>query len=122
LVFVAFSTLFAIILWPGFWNEIFPSPPKVRRPDIPAEWLKERISVEQAERAHSVRLEDLGPDPVPFGYQKNEWLELRSSMQPGDELWNYSSSAESWAHLAGRAGIAVVRNGTVVAHLVTLMN
>ena len=40
----------------------------------------------------------------------------------GDEIWSFSSSAESWGDLAGRQGYALVRNGQAVAHVVTVMN
>ena len=43
-------------------------------------------------------------------------------LQEGDELWEFRSPRESWANMAGRAGIALVRNGEVVASIVTRMN
>lgn len=43
-------------------------------------------------------------------------------MQEGDELWIFSTSDESWKHLAGRAGISLVRDGQVVSSMVTKMN
>jgi len=44
------------------------------------------------------------------------------SMQEGDELRKYSSSEHSWEHLAGRAGIALVRKGEVVDAITTVLN
>ena len=43
-------------------------------------------------------------------------------MQPGDELWTFSSPAQSWEDLAGRAGVALVRDGNPIKVLVTMMN
>jgi hypothetical protein len=43
-------------------------------------------------------------------------------MQPGDELWTFTSSPASWRALAGSAGIAMVREGRIVATIVTMMN
>jgi hypothetical protein len=43
-------------------------------------------------------------------------------MRPGDDLWEYCISPESWQHLAGRAGYAVVREGEVVDGILTMMN
>jgi hypothetical protein len=43
-------------------------------------------------------------------------------MQPGDELWTFSSPAESWKYLAGRAGVALVRDGKPIKVVITLMN
>jgi hypothetical protein len=45
-----------------------------------------------------------------------------AQMQPGDELWAFSSSTVSWQNLCGRAGIALVRGGEVVASMITKMN
>jgi hypothetical protein len=85
-------------------------------------WLQTRVTVAEAEAAHLVQTDRLGPDPVPFGFQNEQWRALLAQMQEGDELWQFSSPAESWQHLAGRAGIALVRQGKVVASIVTLMN
>ena len=86
------------------------------------EWLTKKVTVEEAESAHLVRNEQLGPEPVPFGFMYQDWKQLLAAMQPGDELWEFSSPEDAWKHLAGRAGFAVVRNGTPVASLVTMMN
>jgi hypothetical protein len=79
---------------------------------IPKEWLDKKISVEEAEAAH----------PEPFGFQSQAWEALKAAMQPGDELWTFASPAKSWEDLAGRAGIAVVRDGNPIKVLVTVMN
>ena len=39
-------------------------------------------------------------------------------MEPGD-LWTFRSPPETWAQLCGRAGIAVVRGGAILPHMVT---
>jgi hypothetical protein len=51
-----------------------------------------------------------------------KWRALLAEMQDGDELWAFSSSRGSWAHLGGRTGIALVRDGEVVRSLVTARN
>jgi hypothetical protein len=43
-------------------------------------------------------------------------------LQAGDEIWHFSSSPDSWARMAGRAGLALVRDRTVVEVVVTMMN
>ncbi len=86
------------------------------------DWLQKRVTVAEAEAANMVESDQLGPDPVPFGFQNNEWRALLAQMQEGDELWEFCSSWESWQNLAGRAGIALVRNGEVVASVDTMMN
>ncbi|HRH50222.1 MAG TPA: DUF4263 domain-containing protein [Panacibacter sp.] len=67
-------------------------------------WLTERISI-----------------AVVDNYNLGEWKNFKD-IKAGDELWNYSSSPESWRALAGRAGIAVVRNGQMIQQILTMMN
>jgi hypothetical protein len=86
------------------------------------DWLQKRVTVAEAEAAHMVHTDRLGPDPVPFGFQNARWQQLLAQMKEGDELREFFSSAESWQHLAGRAGIALVRDGEVVSSIVTMMN
>lgn len=69
---------------------------------FPKDWLKKKISVEQA---------------------KTDYLEaLLAQMIRGDELWEFSSPEESWNALAGRAGIALVRNGKIIDAIITKMS
>lgn len=86
------------------------------------EWLTRMITVEEAEAANSVQNERLGPNPVAFGFINDRWKEFLGRMAPGDELWEFMSSPESWACLAGRAGIALVREGEIVDSILTMMN
>lgn len=44
------------------------------------------------------------------------------AMQPGDELWTYESPKDFWEIEIGRAGYCLVRNGAVIAEVLTLMN
>jgi hypothetical protein len=82
---------------------------------IPPEWLSEKVSVEKAEA-------DNLSDGRPFGYQHRKWEHLKARMIPGDELWEFCSPEDTWAHLIGRQGYAVVRRGQVVDSLVTTMS
>jgi hypothetical protein len=82
---------------------------------VSADWLLERVSIEDVEAQHM-------HEGQPFGYLNREWNYLKSTMQPGDELWNFSSSPESWEQLFGREGIAVVRDGEPLIGIVTMMN
>jgi len=47
---------------------------------------------------------------------------MLAQMEEGDELWEFRSPVESWEHLAGRAGIALVRQGEIINFIVTMMN
>ena len=58
----------------------------------------------------------------PMGFANDAWEELKSLMQPGDELWEYCSSKESWRRCMGRSGLELVRNGIVVASIIHRMN
>jgi hypothetical protein len=93
---------------------------------IPTEWLQEKITVAEAEAAHPGITDDRiarFPDAaLPFAFRHGEWEELKSSMLNGDEIWTFASSADSWRHLAGRAGIALVRDGVPIKTIVTIMN
>ena len=42
--------------------------------------------------------------------------------RPGDHLWRFASPAQTWLELAGREGVFLVRDGMVIAHIVTAMN
>ena len=84
--------------------------------------LKKRYSVEEAEAENMVSDPRLGDSPVPFGFRNTEWCELVVKMQDGDQLWTFSTSDESWENLAGRAGIALIRNGEIIDSIVTEMN
>jgi hypothetical protein len=84
---------------------------------VPKNWLYERISLQQAEADNTNR--DGG---VPFGGQNDRWERLKVSLQTDGEIWAFCSPSGSWEHCAGRAGLAVVRNGRVVDCLVTEMN
>jgi len=86
------------------------------------DWLQKRLTVAEAEAAYMVKDDRLGPAPIPFGFQNDKWRALLAEMREGDELWEFTSSPESWRNLAGRAGIALVRRGEVVRTIVTTMN
>jgi len=59
---------------------------------------------------------------VPFGFNHRRWLEFKAQILPGDKIVAFESSPESWEHLAGSAGYILVRDGKVVAQIITLMN
>lgn len=93
---------------------------------IPTAWLQKKISVAEAEAAYPGVKDDRSarvPDATkPFGFAHQEWDELKAAMLPGDEIWTFASSPESWRDLAGRAGVALVRNGVPIKVIITAMN
>jgi hypothetical protein len=90
------------------------------------DWLSERVSVEDAEKNFTPTAQQIASNPkLPnraFSFQNQKWERLKSHMIEGDELWYYCSPPESWEALAGRSGIALVRNGAVIETIVLLMN
>ncbi len=79
---------------------------------VPAEWLDTPISVEEANA-------DYG---TPTSGVHADWERLQAEMQPGDKLVRFASPADSWRNMAGRAGVALVRDGMVIDAFVTMMN
>jgi hypothetical protein len=54
--------------------------------------LLERLTVEEIEAREMVQ-DPLNAVPkVPFGHLNSVWLELKSEMQPGDELWSFNAT------------------------------
>ncbi len=75
-------------------------------PYPPIEWLEEQM---------------LDIDEIDAGNSR-DWHRLKMRFTEYDELWKFCSPSEYWAGLAGRAGIALVRNGRPIAHVTTVMN
>lgn len=85
---------------------------KTENPFSPVDWLGERVEVSALEYSEGL--------PQTQGTQDLRRMKLR--MLPTDELRSFSSSTKSWQRLAGRSGIALVRNGRPIGHVITLMN
>lgn len=89
---------------------------------------RRRITVEVAEAKNTPkgeRPELLAEFPellLPFGFCNRQWEALKARMGPGDELWEYCSDGGSWANLAGRKAIELLRDGRVIASITTQMN
>jgi len=90
-----------------------------KKPESHISWLQNKISIQDAEAKHLVLLDGR---VIPFGHVYNQWKTLLSNMRDGDELHEFCSSDESWEFLAGREGIALVRNGEIITDIVTKMN
>lgn len=84
--------------------------------------VRKYLSVAEAEKENMVSDPRLGCQPLPFGFNNNEWRELLSKMEKGDELWAFTTGDESWDNLCGRSGIALVRNCKEIFCLITEMN
>jgi len=64
----------------------------------------------------------IGPDPVPLGFYNHHWKTLKSKLQDGDELWQFTTPKESWINMCGRAGIWIVTDGEIAEYFITIMN
>ncbi len=93
---------------------------------IPVAWLKEKTTVAEAEAAHpgikGERAERFPGAAKPFGFQNRQWEDLKALMLTGDEIWEFCSPPKSWQHLAGRAGIALVRDRVPIRTIISIMN
>jgi len=55
-----------------------------------------------------------------WGLLQAEWNDLKTQIQPADELWEFQSPQEYCDRLAGSMGVALVRGGQIVCHIVTI--
>ena len=78
-------------------------------------------TVAEGEPAHTVQNERPSSPPVPNDRWLADWRAFLAQMQEGDELWTFCTPPETWEHMAGLGGIALVRHGKVVATFVTLL-
>jgi len=93
---------------------------------IPADWLRKKITVAEAEADNPGITDESAIRYLwatrPFGFLNREWETLRAAMKHGDELWTFISPAASWQQLAGRMGVALLRDGKVIEVIVTAIN
>jgi hypothetical protein len=95
-----------------------------------AQFQRRRRTVEELEADNIPQ--DQEPDRVrqfpellkPFGFLNAQWDAMKRQMQSGDELWEFCNEKEMWEGAIGMglAGVELVRDGQVIATLVTRMN
>ena len=86
-------------------------------------WLRERVTLEQAE----ARYAELERDMLAHLGTTGGWLDyfretIVAEFQPGDELWLYDNGPEAWAHLHGERGLVHLRDGQLVGLIEECMN
>jgi hypothetical protein len=81
-------------------------------------WLQTRLSLAEA-REHYVAFEKATLQLLgrTGGWVAHFEEELLSQFQPGDEFWLYDAGADAWVHMHGEKGMALVREGEVVAFI-----
>jgi hypothetical protein len=81
------------------------------------------ISVKEIEKEYILTIEKDGKKlTLPFGFLNDEWIEIKSKIKKGDKIFKFTTDPESWANLAGREGIIVLRGKIVVGKITTTMN
>ena len=98
-------------------RELPPAPWTTPNGCPPPNWRWSRMAPERERK-----MLDRRPPLVPRSAADDEVSDLVVRMQPGDEFWEWSSPPPTWRFKMGRGGVALVRNGRVVAHVVTIMN
>jgi len=98
--------------------------------EIPHNWLRHKGTPEEFEQAQLERKAmafSLPFDQVaqkfaarPFGTLTDAWRSFVGRMEPGDELWSFSSPAGSFPKKLGCMGFAIVREGAIRDTLITL--
>jgi len=77
-------------------------------------------SIKEVEENYTYTLPD--GKQVPFGYSNYKWQKLKQYIRETDELWDYSTDESSWQDLAGESGVALVRNGNVIADIMVMIS
>jgi hypothetical protein len=99
----------------------------------PIDWLQTQVPLLVVEQARRAAASDDGssqigaePDDEIFdellGLSRNrDWRRISGWIAPSDEVWIFSSPADHWRDGGGRRGIALIRHGRAIGHIVTLI-
>lgn len=101
-----------------YYNFMYGPEPCYEHIAAKVEWLKEEITIEEAEDYSRVGIEG---QSLPFGYNNDRWLYLLDIREEGDCLYTFRSPEENWRSFAGIEGVALVRNGSIVTDVVKLL-
>ena len=97
------------------------------------EWLTERC---ESLRAVDIRMQEMASLDLSdenkrkllakskqfADWELERWTPFVSLVSDGDEVWRFTSPAESWAAFCGCASYCIVRSGTIGETLVTIRN
>ena len=82
---------------------------------IPSTWINSRVSLAEIESPnHASDLVNPG--------DTQQWRAFKNRLEPGDELWYFTSLPEFFAKGAGRMGYVILRNGKQVVYFNAMMN
>jgi len=85
-------------------------------------WLTYKITTKVSETEFQESGVEWNYYTDPFSIAKYDWPDLKKEMIAEDELWLYSSPNETWAHLGGRCGVCIVRDGEIVKSQLAIMS
>lgn len=90
---------------------------------IPSDWLVRCVIASGSSDASTTdRQSALNDLAKKLGGRRIAWVQLSEKIQLGDELWEFDSPIEYWDSLCGSSGVALVRDGCVVAEVTIDMN
>lgn len=87
--------------------------------EVDPAWLGDEISIEEATAVNMVWVDGHN---VAFGNNNSQWRIILRLMRKEDRLYQFRSPDDTWDNFAGKEGVALVRNGEIVADLVILLN
>lgn len=123
--------LISFALWPVIiflhFSYMIPSKHKLEKSprrisDLPPDWLLKKISISEAETSNTYSPFNSRSAPVPFGCENATWVDIKSKMVEGDEIWMFSTPPEYWKNRCGRGGVCIVHNKTVIDGIITVLN
>ena len=94
----------------------------VARPNAsgdPSRGWRRKLTIEEAEKESLITDSRLGANPVVFGFINKRWVEFKSNLEPGDELFKFYSPPPAKIGIHGLGGYEIIKNGKVIARLVT---
>lgn len=66
--------------------------------------------------------EELGEKAVPFGFRHEAWLNFKSKIMDGDELWEFDTINNSIFPRIQNAGILLLRKDEIIATFMTIIS
>jgi hypothetical protein len=104
--------------------------PRIDPAEIPREWLIEPLPSFDFDDAARYELRRMQFEPERIEKilaevtvdVRSRWRDFIAAAIPGDALWYFYSSPETWGTLSGRAGFAIIREGVPVSGYVTFLS
>lgn len=84
----------------------------------PLEWLEKQETIEQL----LARCDNSDVSQVLRTEYRKLVNAVAALMQPGDELWHYSSPDDTWQKMCGRGGFVIIRAGQIVHEQLVVRN